>query len=117
MNSTCQNCKKEYQPKRKGGRFCSVSCRASAWEKAQQPGEGGWLYKGDEVYLARKLEALMKGAEQVLREVKGLSDQEAVPVMKAFLDLVQWGKGNSVVEKVIPDARNKVVKKPAEGAS
>jgi hypothetical protein len=105
MKSTCQNCKKEYQPKRKGGRFCSVSCRASAWEKAQQPGEEGWKYKGDEAYLAHKLEAFMKGADEVLRQVKELPDEEAVPVMRAFLKLAGWGMGNSVVEKVLPGSR------------
>ena len=117
MKSTCQNCQKEYQPKRKGGRFCSVSCRASAWEKAQQPGEAGWIYKGAEVYLAHKLEAFMKGADQILKQVEGLSDEEAVPVMKAFLGLAGWGNGNSVVEKVVPGSRVKVPREPGAGQS
>jgi hypothetical protein len=101
MTSTCQYCKKKYQAKRKGGRFCSVSCRVTSWEKAQQPGEAGWIYQGEEPYLARKLEALMKGASAVLKQVQGLPVEEAVELMKAYLGQAGWGNGNSVVEEVL----------------
>jgi hypothetical protein len=101
MMNTCQNCQKEYQAKRKGGRFCSVSCRVSAWEKAQQPGEAGWIYRGEELYLARKLESLMKGASAVLKQVEGLPAEEAAELMKVFLDQAAWGHGNGVVDGVL----------------
>lgn len=101
MTSTCQYCKQEYQAKRKGGRFCSVSCRVTSWEKAQQPGEAGWIYQGEEMYLARKLEALMMGASAVLKQAEGLPVEEAAVLMKAFLSQSGWGNGNSVVEGVL----------------
>jgi hypothetical protein len=101
MISTCQYCKKEYQAKRRGGRFCSVSCRVLAWEKAKQPGEAGWIYRGEELYLARKLEAFMKGASGVLKQVKELPAEEAGELMRVFLVQTGWGEGNSVVEGVL----------------
>ncbi len=104
MTSTCQYCKKEYQAKRKGGRFCSVSCRVTSWEKAQQPGEAGWIYQGEELYLARKLEALMKGASTVLSQVEGLPVEEAAELMKAFIKQAGWGMGNSVVQEVLKNS-------------
>lgn len=114
MTNTCQNCKKEYQAKRRGGRFCSVSCRVSSWDKAQQEGEAGWIHRGEEYYLARKLEAFMKEASAVLNQVKGLPDQEAAEQMRSFLWQAGWGMGNGVVEsvvrkfgQVVPEVENK----------
>lgn len=97
----CQKCGKDYEPKRRGGRFCSVNCRVTSWEKAQQPGEAGWIYQGEEMYLARKLEALMMGASAVLKQAEGLPVEEAAELMKAFLSQSGWGNGNSVVEGVL----------------
>jgi hypothetical protein len=105
MISTCQNCKKEYQAKRRGGRFCSVSCRVSSWEKAQQPGEAGWIHQGEELYLARKLEAMMVEAGEVLKQAEGLPVEEGAELMKKFLSNSRWGRGNSVVENVLKKAK------------
>jgi hypothetical protein len=55
----------------------------------------------DELYLARKLEALMKGADELLARVRGLPEQEAGQEFRRYLLAIGWGMGNGVVERIL----------------
>ena len=96
----CQKCGKDYEPKRRGGKFCSTSCRVVQHQLIKRGEAWGKPANGDERYLADKLVAVGKSATEALAQVEGLPAAEAFGRLRA---LVQGWAGvahNSIIEKV-----------------
>lgn len=100
MIAQCQKCGKDYEPKRRGGKFCSVSCRVVQ----HQLGKKGqaWPYPptADESYLAGIVVAVGRTANDTLQQVKGLPVEAELAGLRA---LVQgWARvgNNSIVERI-----------------
>jgi predicted amidophosphoribosyltransferase len=100
MVAQCQKCGKDYEPKRRGGKFCSVSCRVVQHQLVKRGEAWGKPASGDERYLADKLVAVGRSATEALVQVEGLPAAEAFSRLRA---LVQGWAGvahNSIIEKV-----------------
>ncbi len=100
MIAQCQKCGKDYEPKRRGGKFCSVSCRVAQHQLIKKGEAWGKPATGDERYLADKLVAVGRSATEVLAQVEGMPAAEAFSQLRA---LVQGWAGvahNSIIEKV-----------------
>jgi hypothetical protein len=100
MIAQCQKCGKDYEPKRRGGKFCSVSCRVVQHQLVKRGEAWGKPASGDERYLADKLVAVGRSATEALAQVEGLPAVEAFSQLRA---LVQGWAGvahNSIIEKV-----------------
>ncbi len=100
MIAQCQKCGKDYEPKRRGGKFCSTSCRVVQHQLVKRGEASGKPTSGDERYLADKLVAVGRSATEALAQVKGLPAAEAFGRLRA---LVQGWAGvahNSIIEKV-----------------
>ncbi len=96
----CQKCGKDYEPKRRGGKFCSVSCRVVQHQLIKRGESWGKPASGDERYLADKLVAVGRSATEALAQVEGMPAAEAFSKLRA---LVQGWAGvahNSIIEKV-----------------
>lgn len=101
MIAQCQKCGKDYEPKRRGGKFCSTSCRVVQHQLVKK-GEA-WTNpnSGDEQYLANKLEAVGRSSVEVLAQVEGMPIEEAFAQLKA---LVQgWSRitDNSIIRNIL----------------
>ncbi len=100
MIAQCQKCGKDYEPKRRGGKFCSVSCRVVQHQLIKKGEAWGKPATGDERYLADKLVAVGRSATEALVQVEGMPTAEAFNQLRA---LVQGWAGvahNSIIEKV-----------------
>ena len=100
MIAQCQKCGKDYEPKRRGGKFCSTSCRVVQHQLIKRGEAWGKPASGDERYLADKLVAVGRSAKEVLAEVEELPAAEAFSRLRV---LVQGWAGvahNSIIEKV-----------------
>ncbi len=100
MIAQCQKCGKDYEPKRRGGKFCSVSCRVVQHQLIKKGEAWGKPATGDERYLADKLVAVGRSATEALVQVEGMPAAEAFNQLRA---LVQGWAGvahNSIIEKV-----------------
>ena len=100
MIAQCQKCGKDYEPKRRGGKFCSTSCRVVQHQLIKRGEAWGKPASGDERYLADKLVAVGRSATEALVQVEGLPAAEAFSRLRA---LVQGWAGvahNSIIEKV-----------------
>jgi len=100
MIAQCQKCGKDYEPKRRGGKFCSVSCRVVKHQLIKKGEAWGKPATGDERYLADKLVAVGRSATEALVQVEGMPAAEAFNQLRA---LVQGWAGvahNSIIEKV-----------------
>ncbi len=100
MIAQCQKCGKDYEPKRRGGKFCSVSCRVVQHQLIKRGEVWSKPASGDERYLADKLVAVGRSATEALVQVEGIPVAEAFERLRA---LVQGWAGvahNSVIEKV-----------------
>jgi hypothetical protein len=100
MTVQCQKCGKDYEPKRRGGKFCSVSCRVVQHQLVKKGQAWPNPPNGDERYLAEKLVAVGRSATEALVQVEGLPAAEAFGRLRA---LVQGWAGvahNSIIEKV-----------------
>ncbi len=96
----CQKCGKDYEPKRRGGKFCSTSCRVMQYQLIKQGEAWAKPATGDERYLADKLVAIGRSATEALAQVEGMPAAEAFSQLRA---LVQGWAGvahNSIIEKV-----------------
>ena len=96
----CQKCGKDYEPKRRGGKFCSTSCRVVQHQLIKRGEAWRNPTNGDERYLADKLVAVGRSATEVLVQVEGMQAVEAFGRLRA---LVQGWTGvahNSIIEKV-----------------
>lgn len=101
MVMQCQKCGKAYEPKRRGGKFCSTSCRVVQHQLVKR----GRLYMnpntGDEVYLANKLATVERTAQQTLVAVQEMPAEQALAELRK---LVQGWAGvaqNSVIERIL----------------
>ena len=100
MIAQCQKCGKDYEPKRRGGKFCSTSCRVVQHQLVKKGQAWPNPANGDERYLADKLVAVGRSATEALVQVEGLPAGEALNQLRA---LVQgWARvaNNSIIEKV-----------------
>ena len=100
MTAQCQKCGKDYEPKRRGGKFCSTSCRVVQHQLVKR-GEA-WTNPttADEQYLAHKLEAVGRSAAEVLAQVEGLPAAEAVVRLRAVVQAWTGLDNNSIIAKV-----------------
>lgn len=100
MSQICQKCGKEYEPKRRGGKFCSTSCRVVQYQRGKQG--KAWLVPptGDEVYLAEKLAAVGRSAQEVLTKATGLPIKEELTALRELVWAWAGANNNSVIEGI-----------------
>src|SRR4028118_1174228 len=103
MSQVCQKCGKEYEPKRRGGKFCSTSCRVVRYQLAKKGKRFTHLRSGDEVYLAHKLEAIARSSREVLAKVKGLPAEQAVVELQQLVQGWAGVDNNVVIERILAD--------------
>lgn len=99
----CQKCGKEYEPKRRGGKFCSTSCRVVRYQLAKKGKQPASLHSGDEMYLARKLDAVGRSCTEVLAKVKMLPPEQAVVELLAVVQAWAGIGNNVIIERIIRD--------------
>ncbi len=100
MIAQCQKCGKHYKPKRRGGKFCSVSCRVVQHQLIKRGEAWQNLASGDERYLADKLVAVGRSAMEALVQVEGLPAPEAFNRLRALVQGWAGVANNSIIEKV-----------------
>jgi hypothetical protein len=100
MTAQCQKCGKDYEPKRRGGKFCSTSCRVVQHQLAKRGEVWGKPASGDERYLADKLVAVGRSATEALVQVEGLPAAEAFSRLRALVQGWAGVANNSIIEKV-----------------
>lgn len=100
MTAQCQKCGKDYEPKRRGGKFCSVSCRVAQHQLIKRGEAWGKPASGDERYLADKLIAVGRSATEALAQVEGMPAVEAVRQLRALAQGWAGVADNSIIEKV-----------------
>lgn len=59
------------------------------------------FYSGDEVYLAHKLAAVERSAQEVLTKVKGLPPEQALAELTKFAYSWSGVTDNSVIERIL----------------
>lgn len=96
----CQKCGKDYEPKRRGGKFCSTSCRVVQHQLIKRGEVWGKPVSGDERYLADKLVAVGRSATEALVQVEGLPAAEAFSRLRALVQGWAGVANNSIIEKV-----------------
>jgi hypothetical protein len=96
----CQKCGKDYEPKRRGGKFCSVSCRVVQHQLIKRGEAWRNPANGDERYLADKLVAVGRSATEALAQVEGLPTVEAFSQLRALVQGWAGVANNSIIEKV-----------------
>ncbi|SNS08228.1 hypothetical protein [Hymenobacter mucosus] len=96
----CQKCGKDYEPKRRGGKFCSTSCRVVQHQFIKRGEAWGKPASGDERYLADKLVAVGRSATEALVQVEGLPAAEAFGRLRALVQGWAGVANNSIIEKV-----------------
>ncbi len=100
MIAQCQKCGKDYEPKRRGGKFCSVSCRVVQHQLIKKGEVWGKPASGDERYLADKLVAVGRSATEALVQVEGMPAAEAFGRLRALVQGWATVANNSIIEKV-----------------
>lgn len=100
MIAQCQKCGKEYEPKRRGGKFCSTSCRVVQHQRSKQGDAWPIPPTGDEVYLADKLVAVGRSAQEALVKVEGLAAEIALAEVRQLLRAWTGNMNNSVIERI-----------------
>ncbi len=100
MIAQCQKCGKDYEPKRRGGKFCSVSCRVVQHQLVKRGEAWRNPASGDERYLADKLVAVGRSATEALVQVEGLPAVEALGQLRALVQGWVGVADNSIIEKV-----------------
>ncbi len=96
----CQKCGKDHEPRRRGGKFCSVSCRVVQHQLIKKGEAWGKPATGDERYLADKLVAVGRSATEALAQVEGLPAAEAFGRLRALVQGWAEVANNSIIEKV-----------------
>ncbi len=100
MIAQCHKCGKDYEPKRRGGKFCSVSCRVVQHQLVKRGEAWRNPASGDERYLADKLVAVGRSATEALVQVEGLPAVEALGQLRALVQGWAGVADNSIIEKV-----------------
>ena len=103
MCQVCQKCGREYVPKRRGGKFCSTSCRVVRYQLAKKGKRFTTLHSGDEVYLAHKLAAIGLSSREVLVKVKGLPAEQAIVELQQLVQGWAVVDNNVVIERILAD--------------
>lgn len=101
MIQTCHKCGKEYEPKRRGGKFCSTSCRVTRHQLLRRGRIVPLPIRGDEEYLANKLVAIGRSAQEALRQVQDLPTEEALAELKQLVREWSGVAYNSVIERIL----------------
>ncbi len=96
----CQKCGKDYEPKRRGGKFCSTSCRVVQHQLIKRGKAWRNPANGDERYLADKLVAVGRSATEALVHVEGLPAAEAVSRLRALVQGWTGVANNIIIEKI-----------------
>jgi hypothetical protein len=100
MITQCQKCGKDYEPKRRGGKFCSTSCRVVQHQLIKKGEAWGKPASGDERYLAAKLVAVGQSASSALDQVKGLSVEAELAELRRLVQGWAGVANNSIIERV-----------------
>ena len=100
MIAQCQRCGKDYEPKRRGGKFCSISCRVVQHQLIKRGEAWGKLANGDERYLADKLVAVGRSAKEALVQVEEMLAAEAFSKLWALVQGWAGVANNSIIEKI-----------------
>lgn len=105
MTAQCHKCGKDYEPKRRGGKFCSTSCRVVQHQLVKR-GEA-WTNPttGDEQYLANKLEAVGRTSVDVLAQVEELPIEKGFAQLKALVQGWTGINDNSVIRNILRHER------------
>lgn len=103
MSQICQKCGKEYKPKRRGGKFCSTSCRVVRHQLAKKGRQFAPLHSGDELYLANKLAAVGRSSVETLAKVRGLPAEQAAEELRRLVEGWAGASNNSVIERILAD--------------
>ncbi len=96
----CQKCGKDYESKRRGGKFCSTSCRVVQHQLIKRGEAWGKPATGDERYLADKLVAVGRSATETLAQVEGMPAAEAFSQLRALVQGWAGVANNFIIEKV-----------------
>lgn len=100
MIAQCQKCGKEYEPKRRGGKFCSTSCRVVQHQRGKQGEAWPIPPTSDEVYLADKLAAVGRSAQEALAKVAGLAVEAELAELRQLVRAWTGNTNNSVIERI-----------------
>jgi predicted amidophosphoribosyltransferase len=100
MIAQCHKCGKDYEPKRQGGKFCSVSCRVVQHQLIKRGEAWPNPPNGNERYLADKLVAVGRSATEALAQVEGMPAAEAFSRLRALVQGWAGVANNSIIEKV-----------------
>lgn len=103
MSQVCQKCGKEYEPKRRGGKFCSTSCRVTRHQLTRRGRVLPTLHSGDELYLANKLQAVERSARQTLSQVQTLPAEQALAELRKLVESWSRVADNTVIERILAD--------------
>lgn len=112
--SQCLKCQKEYIPKRRGGKFCSVSCRVGYHQQVQRGHSIKNPPTSDEVYLVEKMLAVGKLATKLLQDMSLPKEQRPSDLFarsKELAALFTTFTNNSIVEGI---QRREVERKQAD---
>jgi hypothetical protein len=108
MIAQCQKCGKDYELKRRGGKFCSTSCRVVQHQLTKRGEAWGKPASGDERYLADKLVAVGRSATEALVQVEGMPTAEAFSQLRALVRGWAGVADNSVIEKIQYNERQEI---------
>ncbi len=100
MIAQCQKCGKDYEPKRRGGKFCSVSCRVVQHQLVRRGEAWPTPATGDERYLAEKLVAVGRSATEILAQVKEMPTAEALSQLRGLVQAWAGVADNSVIDRI-----------------
>jgi predicted amidophosphoribosyltransferase len=101
MTAQCQKCGKDYEPKRRGGKFCSTSCRVVHHQLVKKGQAWTNPKSGDEQYLANKLDAVGRSSVEVLTQVKALPIEEAFAQLKSLVQGWTSINDNSIIRNIL----------------
>lgn len=101
MIAQCKKCGKDYEPKRRGGKFCSTSCRVVQYQLVKKGQAWTNPKSGDEQYLANKLDAVGRSSVEVLAQVKGLPIEEAFAQLKTLVQGWVTINDNSIIRNIL----------------
>ncbi len=96
----CEKCGKDYEPKRRGGKFCSVSCRVVQHQLVKKGQVWPNLPTANESYLASIVVAVGRTASETLQQVEGLPVEAELAGLRALVQGWVRVGNNSIVERI-----------------
>ncbi len=100
MIAQCQKCGKDYEPKRRGGKFCSTSCRVVQHQLVKKGKAWSNPTTGDEQYLANKLDAIGHTSVETLAQVKGIPVAEGFARLEALVQAWTGLTDNTIIRRI-----------------